>query len=948
MTERLLKFLPTTTGVGNPSQEAKVGVRQSPLVTTKLRPPFNKAKLIERARLVETLGQTLAHKLVLIHGPAGFGKTTLATQWYARLSQEGAVVAWLSVDASDNDLERLLAYVVEAIRAVEPDIGSGLAQVIESNPGNAAEFVLGSLINEFELYDQEFVLFLDDWHLISEPKIHEALELFLSRVPPNFHLIVASRTRVGLPLARLRVQNELIEINATDLRFDYEESSMFLSNTKALELSPVDLATLWRSTEGWVAALQLAAISLRRVGNRESLLHWASGTPRDIGEYLAENVLASLPNDMIDFMLKTSLLGRLSPGLCNAVTGRQDSAHILDALERQDLFLLPLDEDRQWFRYHHLFARFLQRKLERDFPTLTPSLHLAASAWFSLHGQTMESLGHALAAGEKHRAIDLVERDAMSLVQNSYMGSLLGLVSQLPKELLVDRPLLQTAIAWANCLTHHLRAAEEALSHVARIAANAAPLEKKLLTHEADVIRACIAIYADKIDDVEIMVQPCLDSSSEYPPWVVGVAANILTYRYIHTFQFDKIPPLQNWAREFQDRAQGVFSAVYGRCFSGLAAYWSGNLPLGKKHFLDAFLLAQDTAGKDSHAAHLSGSLLGQVKYEMNELEEAEQLLQDSRILGFEGGVVDFYMATFISSARLMVLKGDRGAASIILKEGQETAKQVGLTRLGVAVACEQARISLLAGDIHTAERILDSSHFQQYTGEPPAAGIEGQIWDSLQVANARLLCEQGHPEQAIAILRIQSERARATGRMNHEIAVSVLLTIALSLSGNESGAEDVLTRAVTEGVSLGFVRIFLDEGQRIIGLLERLRENARRHEGVSEALSEVGAAANQLLAASRTPAQGLRLQMAMRRPTPRLNSGDDPKLPFDDRLKGREIEILKLIDQGHSNKEIARVLSISVDTVKWYLKSIFNKLCVARRGQAIAEARRLQLLDKA
>ncbi len=333
----------------------------------------------------------------------------------------------------------------------------------------------------------------------------------------------------------------------------------------------------------------------------------------------------------------------------------------------------------------------------------------------------------------------------------------------------------------------------------------------------------------------------------------------------------------------------------------------------------------------------------------MNELEEAEQLLQDSRVLGFEGGVVDFYMATFISSARLMVLKGDRGAASIILKEGQETAKHVGLTRLGVAVACEQARISLLAGDIRTAEQILASSHLQQYDGEPPAAGIEGQIWDTLQVARARLLCGQGHPEQAIAILRIQSERARSTGRMYHEIVVSVLLTIALSLSGKESEAEDVLARAVTEGVSLGFVRIFLDEGQRIIRLLERLREKARRHQGSSDALSEVGAAANQMITASRAPARGLPLQLPVQQPTPELNSGVlDPKLPFDDRLKGREIEILKLIDQGHSNKEIARALSISVDTVKWYLKSIFNKLCVARRGQAIAEARRLRLLDKA
>ncbi|HXG29139.1 MAG TPA: LuxR C-terminal-related transcriptional regulator [Nevskiales bacterium] len=947
MTKSVPKQLRPVPATDNPPTQSATPVRQKLFVTTKLRPPTNKANLIERPRLMEILGHTLSRKLALIHAPAGFGKTTLAAQWHDRLHATGITVAWLAIDAADNDLERFLAYVVEAIRAAEPDIGAGLTEVIESNPGNAAEFVLGDLINEFELYDKEFVLFLDDWHLIHEPKIHQALELFLSRVPPNFHLVVTSRSRAGIPLARLRVQNELVEINAADLRFDYTESSTFLSDAKALQLGAEDLEVLWRSTEGWVAALQLASISLRSAGDRDRILRWVAGTPHDIGEYLAENVLDSLPKDLVDFMLKTSILGRLSGELCRAVTGEAASAQFLDALERQELFLLPLDEERQWFRYHHLFARFLQRRLEREHPGLMPKLHLAASDWFAAHGQTAEALAHALAADEVERAIALVEKDAMALMQNSYMSTLLGLVAQLPQARLFDRPILQTAVAWAHCLTHHPHESEEALAHVIRVASTQPPQTQKLLLGEANVIRACNGVYADRIDDVETMVRPCLNESAIYSPWVVGVAANILTYRHIHTYQFDKVAPLQTWARDYQDRAQGLFSGVYGRCFSGIAACWAGDLALGKKHFLDALVLARDTAGRQSHAARLAGALLGQLKYEANELEETEQLLQESRILGFEGGVVDFYLATFISTCRLMVQKGDYAEASAILQEGEDTARHLRLDRLAMAVAGERVRLSLLVGDIRGAERTLADFDGRFAGAEPPVAGIAAQIWDYREMARARLLCEQGYPEQAVTILRTQSRRAQDSGRKYHEVAINVLLAIALDVAGQGADAEETLARTVADAVPRGIIRTFLDEGPRVVVILERLREKARRHQAAAGGLPEFGASANLLVTTSRHPDRGLPLLVASRAPATSTEYGARTRAPFDDSLKRREIDIIRFLDQGRSNKEIARALGISVDTVKWYLKAIFCKLGVARRGQAIAEARRLRLLDE-
>lgn len=947
MTKRVPKIVePTPVGSVARLQEA-ASVHKKPFVTTKLRPPSNKAKLIDRPRLMEILKHSLAYKLILIHGPAGFGKTTLAAQWHDRLAAENTMVAWLAVDSTDNDLERFLGYIIEAIRHVEPNIGSGLAEVLEANPGNASEYVLGALINEFELYDGEFVLFLDDFHLIHEPKIHESLEFLLLHIPSNLHVIVTSRSLSGMPLARLKVQNELLEINATDLRFDYEESSAFLSDAKALELNTDDLMGLWRTTEGWVAALQLASISLRRSDDRERLLQWASGITSDIGGYLVENVLTSLPEDLIEFMVKTSILGRLSEGLCNALTAREDSSNFLNILENQELFLLPIDVEREWFRYHHLFAKFLQRRLEKDYAKIIPALHRAASEWFSSHGQTDEALTHALVAGDVQRAVDLVEKDAMSLVQNSYMGSILNLVSRLPEYALCDRPGLQTAISWAHCLTHHPQEAREALTNVERVAAKEPAHIQRLLIGEANVIRACVGVYGDQIAGAEALVRPCLDDPSDYPPWVVGVAANILTYVHIHTFQLQKVAPMQTWVRKYQDRAQGLFSSVYGRCFTGIAAYWAGDLTVAEKHFQDALKLAHDSAGIQSPAARLAGSLLGQLKYEKNELEEAEQLLQESRALGFEGGVVDFYLATFIAASRLMIQKGNFAEASAILHEGETTAKLLGLDRLAMAVLSEQVRHYIMIGDTRAAARMLAAIPNDFAASILPTKGKEAQIADFLEVAKARIFCEEGCPEQAIAILRRQSQRSRDSGRKYQEIANNILLAIALNLAGESGEAEEILAHAVTEGVRRGIIRTFLDEGPRLIAMLEVMRERARRHQISLGTLPEFSESANLLITTSRHPDHGLSPLVATRLNPSDPNDIANRKLAFDDSLKSREMDILRLLDQGRANKEIARVLNISVDTVKWYLKSIFSKLCVTSRGQAIAEARRLRLLDE-
>jgi ATP/maltotriose-dependent transcriptional regulator MalT len=309
--------------------------------------------------------------------------------------------------------------------------------------------------------------------------------------------------------------------------------------------------------------------------------------------------------------------------------------------------------------------------------------------------------------------------------------------------------------------------------------------------------------------------------------------------------------------------------------------------------------------------------------------------------------VVDFYIATFVSSSRLMIQRGNQSEAITILQEGAETARYLHLPRLAAAVAGEQVRVNLMVGDVRAAEQILADFDILRSDASPPPQSAQGQTWDYLQVAWARLLCEQGNIEQGIGILQAQSKRARDAGRKSHEIGVNVLLSIALGLAGQTAEAEELLARTITESIPLGFIRCFLDEGPRVVTLLERLREKSRRHQANTGTLPEFGAYANQLLATSRSPDRGLPVLSGSKPSTAGSDGSARQKPPFDDLLKSREIEILRLLDQGRSNKEIARAVGIGVETVKWYLKTIFSKLGVARRGQAIIEARRLRLLDE-
>ncbi|WP_045875137.1 LuxR C-terminal-related transcriptional regulator [Pseudofrankia sp. DC12] len=908
-------------------------LRPTLAVSTKFQAPAYDDGLVSRERLIDVLRAGRGRRLALIHAPAGFGKTTLAVQWQRVLRAEGVAVAWLSLDRDDNDAVWFISHLVEAVRRVDPALAGDLVEVLEGHSDDAQRYVLTELVNHIAEHRRPLAIVLDDWHVIEDRQAAAALEFLVDVGPDNLHLIVTSRTR-SPAIGRLRVRNQVTEIDAAQLRFDRRESAAFLVDLNALDLDGEDVQRLWSSTDGWVAALQLATLSLRDSDNPAGWIRGFSGRHHSIGDYLAENVLNTLPPDLLDFLLTTSICDRLCGDLAAAVSGQPQGQARLEELERRDMFLRPLDEDREWFRYHHLFAGYLRRRLERDRPDQIATLQRTASAWFADHGLLGEAVTHALAAGNDAGAADLVERQAMHLVEHSRMASLLALVNKLPRSLLPGRPILQIAIAWANCLLQRPRPAQAALDHVRNALASATDDPSKDILGEADVVQACIDVYGDRIDRAATLVAPCIAENSPYRPFLVAVSSNIATFVDIYTFAYDTAQARQQWANRYHEAAGGPFAGVYGHCFAGLAAFAQLDLDTAERLYQEAVALAQKAAGRQSHAARLAGALLGRLHYERGDLDSGERLLDECHELGAESGVADFMIATYPTLARIKALRGDIEHAWSLLDEGSEAARQLALPRLSAAVDYERVRLQLALGEIAGAQNVL--AH-QDETITRGGDGIAMATRHYQLAMRARVRTAQADYDGALLLLSEIYQESSSVGWRYAETTARIELAVVHSLNGDASAAVRILVPALVAGSRSGLVRTVIDGGPELLKVIGKSRDASRCRRSPAELPDVPSDYLSRLLATAHSDAERAAIPI-VERPTERNPIPEEP-------LNAREVDILRLLDRGLSNKELARNLSLSINTVKWYLKSIYTKLGVARRGESVAEARRRRIL---
>jgi len=665
-----------------------------PTPATKYRPPVPTRSLVSRNRLIDLLRAGGRRRVVLIHAPSGFGKSTLAAQWREELVRDGVAVAWLTIDDDDNNVVWFLAHLLESLRRVRPALAASLGQVLEEHGDHAGRYVLTTLIDEIHDDDDRIALVIDDWHRVSDPATTAALGFLLEHGCHHMQIIVTSWSRAGLPVSRLRIQDELVEIGCESLCFNDSEARSFLNDVGGLQLSGSDVDALTASTDGWAAALQLAALSLRGGGDANSLIGRLSGASDVVGEFLAENVVDTLEPELREFLLATSITERTCGGLASVLAGVTRGQVMLEEVERRGLFLQRVDDDPGWYRYHQMFAEFLRGRLTHDRPDHLEELHRIASAWFADHGYLNEAVDHALAY-DPIRAVDLVEQDETNLLEQSKMTTLLGIVNKLPPQLVASRARLQLTIAWANLLLQRQGPMQAAVNRFEASMTNA-DLEETTradLKAEADVLQAVAETHADRTENVENLVAEAMSRPDTLHPQVPGVAGNIAAFAAIYRFDFDTAHRLLDWASPYNEMV-GPFSAVYGRCYGGIADRYRLDIPAALTNFREAFEIAGGL-GPHSHAVRLAGALLGQLLYETGDVAEATRLLEDSYQFGSEGGGVDYLAARFVIGARIRALHGDRSAAIERLDAGMDAAQRLRLPRLAAAVNNERIRLGI-------------------------------------------------------------------------------------------------------------------------------------------------------------------------------------------------------------------------------------------------------------
>jgi serine/threonine-protein kinase PknK len=780
-----------------------------PTPATKYRPPVPTSSLVARSRLTDVLRAGGRRRLILIHAPSGFGKSTLAAQWRDELSSDGVAVAWLTVDDDDNNEVWFLAHLLESIRRVRPALAESLGPVLEEHGDDACRYVLTSLIDEIHEKDDRIAVVIDDWHRVFDSQTSAALGFLLDNGCHHLQVIVTSWSRAGLPLGRLRIRDELIEIDSGALRFDTDEAASLLNDVGGLQLSRGDVQALTTSTDGWAAALKLAALSLRSGGDAKNLLRQLSGASDVIREFLGENVLDTLESDLREFLLMTSITERICAGLAAVLAGVTNGQAMLEEIEQRGLFLLRIDDEPPWFRFHQMFAEFLRRRLERDRPDRIEQLHRAASAWFAANGYLNEAVDHALAAGDPDRAVDLVEQDETNLLEQSKMTTLLGIVKKLPPQLVVPRPLLQLVIAWANILLQRSALTDGALNRfeAALDRADLSDAAHADLRAEADVLRAVAEGFADRIERVDDLVAEAMSRPDTLHPRVPGVAGNLAAFAAICRFDFDAADRLLDWAAPYQEM-MGPFATVYGRCYRGMAARYQLDIPAALENFREAFEIATGV-GPHSHAARLAGSLLGELLYETGDLAEATRLVDESYLLGSDGGAVDYLAARYVIGARIKAAQGDLGSAADRLAAGAKAAVHLRLPRLAARINNERIRLGIelpqaVAAALRSRRTIPRDNGIAMMTAELD----EDSAVRLLSASDSADDHEQACRRAADLAAAIDGER-----RPLAALQAQVLRIETLTAAGREADARDQLGPVAAKCAELGLSRLLVDAG---------------------------------------------------------------------------------------------------------------------------------------
>ncbi len=941
------------------------------LIRTKFFLPPIRADLVSRRRLLDKLGVGLSGPLTLVSAPAGFGKTTLLSQWISARDEHrsedqreaGRVkpsrVAWLSLDRDDDDPVRLLQYIVAALNEVEPGMAAEAAMLLRASPPPPAKTVLRALLNHLAVCPGPFLLVLDDYHLLQNSAVHEAVTFLVDHLPPQVHLVLLTRSDPPLPLGRLRARGQLTEVRAADLRFTPEETTLFLNQAMQLGLSEEALAALEARTEGWIAGLRLAALSLSGRTDKESFIRSFTGSHRYLVEYLVQEVVERQPEELQNFLLATCILERMCGPLCDAVMATEEgqrkegSGAILEQLEQTNLFVVPLDEQGYWYRYHHLFRDFLRARLNKIRPQRVAALHRAASLWHESQDLLNESVRHAVQTGDWNLTADLVERNGETLIGRGQMATLYEWCTAFPEPVLRARPALYILYAWSqttafrsdyrDLVEERIQRAERALTEIdgdpqARLVPHAPPVSlRNWIEGNAALIRSMLLLSpSDRFDSQGLLrlsrraleLLPASDRHSR--------SGSALNLAFAHMAVND-LPAAE------QALEEGLRLTLEGHNYYGAAvmafcqarlAFWQGHLQRSaeisrqRRQTLASFF---EHPEQDLPAIRGLDVPLAVVQLEQNDLEGAERTL--AQALDSIGWGTWMELIGYTALVRLHDIRRNHAGVLDTLarmeKLGPDFTGYAQAIRMLHAIRMDEPGAWEETGKWAEAHR-TDWDERNSVPGIGPGRCdinyMQYLAWAQLQVA-------VGHPEDGLKFVEPVLEDALAQGLTHRIIELSLVEAQARHAQGEIKRAWQALERALTAAEPEGYLRIF-DQGPALTQLLGEAAQRGIARDYIGRILSIQSITAptstEQVCEATRTESAAVAAELSVERV---------------ESLTERELEILKLIAEGLSNPEIAARLYIEVATVKRHINHLFGKLDVTTRTQAVARGRGLGIL---
>ena len=893
--------------------------QNSPLLLSKFIPPRLPEVLSERKRLLQHLNDAEAASLTLVCAAAGFGKTTLLTQWYRQRQYQGDAIAWLSLEESDNSPSLFACYLLDAIRPLYQGWNKTVKPPLTGNLGDDLSFLLTELINQLHHCPHSVYLILDDYQNIHHPDIHQGVCYLLNHAPASLHIIISSRCRPKFELSRLQMQEQLVEIYDDELRFNFAEAQQYLSHAMTTTLQRWDIQRLVATTEGWITGIKIATLARVQNPDTHSLIRELNVHSHALTRYLEEVIFSPLPAEVFRFLMQTSILNRLHPALCNVVTGQNNGAEMLAWIEQHNLFLSSLDESGTWFRYHPLIRDALSSRLQQSCQSYINQLHERASHWFAAEQQWSEAMRHALAAG-KPIALD-AELSAQSLAEEGDIETMVRWRHHLPTHLGDSQIDLQLNLAWA--LAHHFRFND---AHQLLNTIEAWVAEKgKMLPHytwvKLRVIRGICEALADNIPGSIAIVEPLLEEIPCGDIWVDGLVCNILSFCHLAALRPQQALDVQLYVAGSGEESRNLFVNVYRTFVVAQGHLRQGNLQEAQYLASQTLHDAEPYSGANTSSGATLAPILAAIAWELGETAPVDDLLRPRLKMIDDFAPPEGLSRCYIVLARQALLRGEIQDAEALLIHAEQLATQRGWLGALAPLLAERITFSLKSGNRGKAQRLL---HQLQQLARQNRYSKNRLINGYITLSQSRFMLDEGEYLAAAELLYPLVNEQEHCGEWLSVVYSRLLLAIALWRAGQSDLAAAACKPALQWALQQNLLRCLLDTGPELFLLLNYLRGQQPPQDAFTHTISKL----KSLLAVTETN-------------TPASHAENSPS-----KLTEREQQALYLIAEGYPNKSIARSLGISAETVKWHLKHLYEKLEANNRTQAVSQARKLKLLN--